>query len=184
MTLRPSWSIGKCNTGCKKQTRRWRAPDCNFTKLIEWQVPESWLYPVTVMHTRNHGTCNLSSCAWCIRAAQTYNSTSIALPVKRPSVTSIGFVTTQSSPPLYTLFQTLSATLLTGLRHAATTVAIWQQCQQQRGKQLTGTVQHLQSHKHAGSDPLQSQRSLGRLRSEQQFASSQGLGRHHLYQSG
>ena len=77
VTLRPSWSIGKCNPGCKKQTRRWRAPDCNFTKLIEWQVPESWLYPVTAMHTRNHGTCNLSSCAWCIRAAQTYNSTSI-----------------------------------------------------------------------------------------------------------
>ena len=71
-------------------------------------MPESWLYPVTAMHTWNHSACNSSSCAWCTCAAQAHNSKSITLPVKRPSVTSIGFVTTQSSPPLYTLFQTVS----------------------------------------------------------------------------
>ena len=30
------------------QHHRSYAPDSSFTKLIEWQVPESWLYPVTV----------------------------------------------------------------------------------------------------------------------------------------
>ena len=108
----------------RRKNLRWRAPDCSFTKLIEWQLPESWLYPVTAMHTWNHSACNSSSCAWCTCAAQAHNSKSITLPVKRPSVTSIGFVITQSSPPLYTLFHTLSATLLTGSRRTATTVAV------------------------------------------------------------
>jgi hypothetical protein len=34
----------------RRKARQSSAPTTSFTKLIEWQVPASWLYPVTAAH--------------------------------------------------------------------------------------------------------------------------------------
>ena len=43
----------KLNETYNIQHLRPYAPDSSFTRLIEWQVPESWLYPVTAAQQHN-----------------------------------------------------------------------------------------------------------------------------------